>query len=453
MSTDAGYEQWLKIQQVLIDGQKKMLGRSKAAELPEIELLAEGIVKKLGVTAPKGSQEFRNLCTELLKASIKADSISLEHLKGNFDTDYDLEQRQRKAGKTLKELIGLYQAEKAPAWADPASTRAIHNRILHILGNVPLSEIDREMCVQFRDNLKDYPLKNSDFQTPWRVLSAKRKSRLSERTQSGTISELSTLFDYANANNYGIKGNPAKNLLKSKEDCAPVKVREPYTVEELGRMIEALAKVNRTKKPEAFWIPLLALYTGARSNEICMLRCADIVQEGDNWFIQFRNVAEHHQRTKNGEDRRAPVHPHLTSIGLIEYLHQQQQAGKDRLFSNLKLVAGKWNVDYGKQYNRTFKKKFLQGYTPDQLSSKDLHTFRKTFIGWFVKSGKVNDMLTCETLRGIVGHFDDSEASAITKYLQTVKLTLQCYGGGFETDPVAFMKQLDYGIDFSGLVI
>jgi len=295
-------------------------------------------------------------------------------------------------------------------------------------------------------------LTNSDFVTPWRLLSQRKKTRLGERTQNGTVSELITLFNYANDNHLGIKGNPAKNLLKKKEDCTPVKVREYYTVDELTRMVQALAKVDRVKKPATFWIPLLVLYTGARSNEICMLRCDDVVQEGENWFIHFRNLPAYHQRTKNGEDRRAPLHDHLLQTGFLEYLACQREAGKDRLFSNLKLNRGKWNVDYGKQFNRTFKKKFLQGYTDDELKAKDLHTFRKTFISWFVKSGMVNDMLAFETLRSIVGHCEDNETSAIIKYVQSVKLTLQEYGGGFETDSAAFLKKLDYGIDLSYLV-
>jgi len=141
----------------------------------------------------------------------------------------------------------------------------------------------------------------------------------------------------------------------------------------------------------------------------------------------------------------------LLQIGFLEHLTCQREAGKDRLFSNLKLNQGKWNIDYGKQFNRTFKKKFLHGYTKEELGAKDLHTFRMTLITWFVKSGKVNDMLAFETLRSIVGHFEDNETNAVMKYLQSVKLTLQGYGGGFETDPVTFLNQLDYGIDLTPL--
>lgn len=404
-----------------------------------------------GQQVDKDSQEFKNLCRAVALANKEMYETMIQRTETG-DSDYDRHERTKPKSKTLKDLITIYHKEKEQSWADPASTKAIHSRILHMFGDIPLSEIDREMCVQFREDLKEYPLKNSDFTTPWRTLSARKKTRLSERTQNGTVSELLTLFDYANDNHMGIMGNPARNLLKRKEDCEPKKVREYYTVEELNQMVQVLAKVDKIKKPETFWIPLMALYTGARANEICMLRCDDFVQEEKTWFIQFRNVPEYNQRTKNENDRKTPVHPVLVKLGLIVYCKKQRQAGSDRLFSNLKLKRGKWNVDYGKQYNRTFKRKFLQGYTEEQLSAKDLHTFRVTLISWFIKSGKVNDMLTFETLRSIVGHFEDSETNAIMKYLQNVKITLKTYGGGFEVDPVSFLNQLDYGIDLSTLL-
>lgn len=412
-----------------------------------------GIASRLseGYVVSKESQEFKNLCRAVALAKKEICDTLIQRTETG-DSDYDRQERAKPKSKTLKELITIYHQEKEKTWADPGSTKAIHSRILHMLGDIRLSEIDREMCIQFRENLKEYPLKNSDFITPWKMLSQKKKTRLSERTQNGTVSELLTLFDYANDNDMGIRGNPARNLLKKKEDCEPKKVREYYTPEELNQMVLELAKVKKDKKPETFWIPLMALYTGARANEICMLRCEDIIQEGDGWFIHFRNQPQFHQRTKNKIDRKTPIHPDLLKIGLREYQQAQQQAGNDRLFSNLKLNRGKWNIDYGKQYNRTFKRKFLKGYTEEELSAKDLHTFRVTLISWFIKSGKVNDMLTFETLRSIVGHFENSETNTIMKYLQSVKITLQTYGGGFEVDPAIFMSQLDYGIDLAPLL-
>ena len=186
--------------------------------------------------------------------------IIIEHLKGNYETDYDNRGKDHRSGGTLKELLYLYHQENESKWKDAASIKAIHNRILHMLGDVPLDEIDRQRCVQFRNDLKEYPLRNRDFNTPWRKLSEKKLSRLSERTQNGTMTELSTLLNYA-VSAFGIKSNPASGLAKSKSECKPQKTREEYSKIELNKMVKVLAEVNRAKKPEVFWIPLLLLYT------------------------------------------------------------------------------------------------------------------------------------------------------------------------------------------------
>jgi len=100
MSTDKGYEYWLKNHQIIIDIYKENLGRGKAIEVPEIQFDAEDIVTHLGVEARKDSPEFRKLCTELLKATVKAETVIHEHLKGNFETDYDIKSVNRHAKMT-----------------------------------------------------------------------------------------------------------------------------------------------------------------------------------------------------------------------------------------------------------------------------------------------------------------------------------------------------------------
>jgi len=401
-----------------------------------------------GVNIASYTPEFKSLCRAVALANKEVYSTLIERNETG-DSEYDRAERAKPRSKTLKELIATYHAEKESGWRDPASTKAIHNRVVHIMGDIRLNEIDRDMCIAFRESLKGYPLKNGDFVTPWRELAKRKKKRLSERTQNGTVSELISLFKYAADYGMGINGNPANGLLKSKSDCKPIKEREEYTIEELNLMILELAKIDRVRAPEQFWIPLLLLYTGARANEICMLRCSDIVQDGSNWTLHFRNNAEHNQCTKNSKNRSVPVHSHLIAVGFIDYCNKQREAGKDRLFSNLTLSRGKWNVNYGKQFARTFKRRFLVGYTEKQLTAKDLHTFRVTFITWFVQSGLVVSPVDFVALQSIIGHTDTAELKAHADFMQKMTLTVNGYGGGLTVDPNAFIEHLDYGIDLS----
>lgn len=403
--------------------------------------------KEEGIYPDEFTPEFKKLCRAVALANKEVYTTILERNETG-DSAYDRQERAKPKSKTLKELMAQYVAEKRDSWEDPQSTIAIHNRILHIFGNVRLDSIDRARCIEFREELKDYPLKNTDFKTPWRTLAKKKKTRISERTQNGTVSELITLFKYAADADMGIRGNPAAGLLKSKEDCTPVKKREAYTRDELQRMVAELAKVDRVRNPESFWIPLLLLYTGARSNEICMLRVADVA----DGILYFRNKPELAQRTKNKKDRQAPVHSHLVGLGFLDFVERQRKAGQDRLFSNLKVSNGKWNVDYGKQYGRTFKLKFLSG-SKSQLQSKDLHSFRKTFVDWYVKSGLADDVVGVKTLQSVVGHCEAEELKHLMDFVEKSKLTIEGYGGGFDVDQKSFIEKLNYGVDLSGLRI
>jgi integrase len=212
--------------------------------------------------------------------------------------------------------------------------------------------------------------------------------------------------------------------------------------------------VDKFRNPEMFWIPLLLLYTGARSNEVCMLRTADIqfVADGVS-VIKFRNRSEYQQRTKNKKDRQSPIHSQLIKLGFLEYVAGQTKMGHDRLFDNLVLYNGKWNIYFGKDFNRTFKKQFLKGYTTEQLSEKDLHSFRKTFISWFITQREYANMTDISILQSIVGHFEKYEISMLLGFIEASKLTTDVYGGGFgqESQQNELLQCLDYGLDFSPL--
>ncbi len=193
---------------------------------------------------------------------------------------------------------------------------------------------------------------------PWKELALKNKKRLSERTQHYIKTAFSTLIKYAKEQDLGVRGNPAQGTAGEK----PVnsEAHTPYTTNELQQLIYVLSTVNKFNTPELFWIPLLLLFTGARSNEICMLRCCDIVQMEEIWVINFKNSPEYHQGTKNGKNRTIPLHQKLIELGFLEYISSQKSYGNDRVFSKLRLDRGKWNVGFGKSYNRTFKRKFLK---------------------------------------------------------------------------------------------
>ncbi|KSB88231.1 hypothetical protein AS593_08735 [Caulobacter vibrioides] len=133
----------------------------------------------------------------------------------------------------------------------------------------------------------------------------------------------------------------------------------------------------------AYWLPLLALYTGARLNELGQLRAKDISQatyfdaDGQQltaWVLKIVADAEDGLKVKNtGSERLVPLHPDLVSLGFLAYAGKF--SGNMRLFPDLRpdkygAVTGNWS----KWFNRYLREKC--GVTDSRLV---FHSFRHSF--------------------------------------------------------------------------
>ena len=438
----------------VIGGLISDLALRRGDKIEHVTQYVDSCLKSDNIELDKSSPQYKRFCNEYLKGLIRGLEIHKQHEHGNYETDYDVELRNRRNYLTLQELIKLYEKDKGSTWVDASRNQSAHRQILHILGNIRLNEIDINSKVKLTESLKNYPKKISqkDMVTPWEELSKINKNRLAVRTQHFIKTAFSTLINYAKDNDLGIRGNPAKGIAGKK--TVNENAHKAFTTSELQNLVNALAIVDRKKRPEMFWIPLLLLYTGARTNEVCMLRSSDIEQDNDSkaWIIKFCNKPELNQRTKTQTDRRAPVHKQLISLGFIDYLKNQKKLGQERLFENLVGSRGKWNVYFGKDFNRTFKKKFLIGYTKEQLAEKDLHSFRKTMISWYMQKPEyAANPQAINTLQSIVGHFVHPSATNMLAFVKSAEMTTNVYGGGHGqvSKQNELIQELDYELDFS----
>ena len=82
------------------------------------------------------------------------------------------------------------------------------------------------------------------------------------------------------------------------------------------------------------WIPLIALFSGLREDEICGLRTQDVKKQGGMLFF---DVTEHEGRSVKSDAaiRTVPVHSTLLTIGLEDYCRHVAKQGHDYLFPGL----------------------------------------------------------------------------------------------------------------------
>lgn len=90
-----------------------------------------------------------------------------------------------------------------------------------------------------------------------------------------------------------------------------------------------------TIRDEKFWVPLIGLFSGMRQEEICQLFLADIRQESGVWVFDVNDKPP--RQLKNATARRlVPIHRELLRIGLLSRVEQLRDAGRDRLFPELR---------------------------------------------------------------------------------------------------------------------
>ncbi|WP_199610163.1 site-specific integrase [Flocculibacter collagenilyticus] len=77
-----------------------------------------------------------------------------------------------------------------------------------------------------------------------------------------------------------------------------------------------------------FWLPLLAWFTGANSEELALIAKNDIAHHDQRYFVTVGN----HSRLAS---RTLPLHHCLIDAGFIEWMNQQPGSPEQRLFSDL----------------------------------------------------------------------------------------------------------------------
>ena len=131
--------------------------------------------------------------------------------------------------------------------------------------------------------------------------------------------------------------------------------RRPFTTEELQKLIQSpvyLKKKIPIKDAHKFFIPLIALFSGMRMNEICQLHTKDIKQIDGVWCIDVNKDAPDKSLKSKAARRIVPIHPTLIQVGFIEYVEMMKKEGHDRLWIGLKLTRGNYKEAFTQWFGR-----------------------------------------------------------------------------------------------------
>ncbi len=154
-------------------------------------------------------------------------------------------------------------------------------------------------------------------------------SLLSSKTQSLMVDQLKTFFEWALDEDL-VTANPARAIeIAVHSDTIE---RRPFTASQLVTIFNAplytgcvddarnyfRPGLNRPRR-HRFWIPLVALFSGMRLNEICQLQKADVVMKGDAYFFDLTRYPSTKRKLKTKQSARlVPIHSELIKMGLID---------------------------------------------------------------------------------------------------------------------------------------
>ena len=280
-----------------------------------------------------------------------------------------LPEKKPKKGHSLGEVVKAWAADRKPKARSLRRVEQIVVEFEGVHGKVAVEDVTRQQVLAFKDKLV------AEGRTPPNI--------------NVMLAFFGTVFNYAIKGMHLIDVNPAAGVRVADKRRAKDKRRE-FTPEALkaifGSPIYSVGDRPKAAGGEAaYWLPLLALYTGARLNELGQLWTDDVLEESYTdangkdlkaCVIRFVENAERGQEVKNeGSERRVPVHADLIKLGFLEYVRAANAAGLARLFPDLRpaadgVLTGNWSKWFGR-----YRRKEMG------LTGKDtpFHSFRHTF--------------------------------------------------------------------------
>lgn len=294
------------------------------------------------------------------------------------------ERRERREFITVSDLLDRFKEANVKANRAGATIRTYSEpaRLLRegLGANTSLHSVTRTEVARLMETLRRAPT-NATKRYPGLSLEAATAaadeagdpSRLSSKSQKNYFGNIVTIFKFAVERGF-IDQNPATDRLLLASFNAPSddEPKVVFTVDELNRLFRSPLYIgcrddemgfakpgpNRPRRGR-FWLPLIALFNGLRSNEAGQLYTEDVVEQEGVLCVRVRRVtgegAASEKRVKNRQSERLlPVHPEVLRIGFREFVETRRHApSSPRLFPELVLGAtGYFSDPFGKWFAR-----------------------------------------------------------------------------------------------------
>lgn len=302
---------------------------------------------------------------------------------------------------SLSTMATLYINDKQQGWSikTKMENEASFRLLLDILGDIHIQSIDRDTARRLRDTLCILPANLyklfPNMTIPQVIASMKSSggSPMSITSANKYLSRFTSLMSHC-IKEGKLTVNPSEGLML-KQKRRPDEERKAYSCDDLKMLMDNLPQEE--DKPERYWIPLIAMYSGLRLDEICQLYTEDVKELDGVWCFDVNDSQDKKLKTLSSK-RIVPVHPHLINLGFLQYVQKGRAGKKPRLWMNLQRRAAD---GYGSAYGKVFQRFNRKHVTTDPL--KTFHSLRHLFADTLKQLGEQATMIS-----ELLGHANES---------------------------------------------
>ncbi len=365
------------------------------------------VLEDEGLVVPEGTEAYRKLSLAMLRALAEYVRIAMDRSLGRWG---EAPQQQVPApsppqaipvvsilsppeakvdqsagtedGHKLSDVLEAWLSERQLPPRTEHEWRTSFRRLTEVIGgDVAARSVTKVHVRDFKDALLRFPvsmkhsLRRRTLPDIVRLTEkdTKARPRLSPATVNKSLGAVATVFAWGVSNGY-LDSNVAVGMTV-KDPVSAKDKRLPFNTEDLKTIFRADHGRYRKRDPGLFWLPLLALYTGARMTELGQALVSDIKTDQDITYLDI-NALEGDKSLKTASSRRqVPIHPELVRCGFLRYVSERKEKGDKRLFPGLKPDSkGSPTGNFSKQFGR-----HLRVRLKITDKRKTFHSFRHTF--------------------------------------------------------------------------
>ena len=286
-------------------------------------------------------------------------------------------------------------SDKKSGWKDQNQETHYRQDIFalftELFGNLGTGELSKKHSIRYKEAILKIPAnrnkkkkyKSKDIHKILE-LDIPEADKFKARNKEKYLQRVSSFLQWLAKEDYAQSGihTPLQGVIN--KNTPESEERQQYKAPDLHKLFASRHYTNGLHDyPFKFWVPLIALFTGARENEICQLHMSDFYQHEKTGLWVF-DINEDDRKTtlksiKKGEHSRiVPLHKQLIDLGFLDFYTQIEKNKSARIFPELPYRGrNKYGDKVQKWFNPTYTNKRNCNITTENTS---FHSLRHTFI-------------------------------------------------------------------------